>query len=459
MKDDFRKVSRRDFSQAGLIGLSGLGLPLFANSGLLSSETQANANLFKIADITRTTVRVPYRETPRRAMDRELPHWRYSEIFEVALESGKTGIGETLLFYTWGATDDQDVERALGKNAVDIMWDDTLGAGLQMSLFDAVAKTIGVPIHRLFGKQVNEKTPLSWWNIDMPPADMASECVEALRSGYTSYKTKGRPWFDLWDQIEQTSQVVPESFKIDMDFNDTLWDAERAIPVLKDFESNPRIDIYETPIPQGDVAGNKAITAATSISIAHHFGNPPPAIAVREKACDGFVIGGGASRVLQNAAFAKNADMPFWLQLVGTGITAAYSLHFGAVCSHATWPAVNCHQLYKHDLLKESIEVKEGFAAIPQKPGIGVELDREAIEKYKTEKPKSRPEPKRLMETSWPDGKRMYVANNGRVNFMITASKNMPYVQRGVKTRVIPNDGSDSWRHRYERARQKPFFE
>ena len=109
MKDDFRKVSRRDFSQAGLIGLSGLGLPLFANSGLLSSETQANANVFKIADITRTTVRVPYRETPRRAMDRELPHWRYSEIFEVELESGAVGIGETLLYYTWGATEDDGV--------------------------------------------------------------------------------------------------------------------------------------------------------------------------------------------------------------------------------------------------------------------------------------------------------------------------------------------------------------
>ena len=56
--------------------------------------------------IERVTVRVPYREIPRRAMDRELPHWRYTEIFEVHLNSGHVGYGETLLYYTWGVSDD-----------------------------------------------------------------------------------------------------------------------------------------------------------------------------------------------------------------------------------------------------------------------------------------------------------------------------------------------------------------
>jgi sugar lactone lactonase YvrE len=52
--------------------------------------------------------------------------------------------------------------------------------------------------------------------------------------------------------------------------------------------------------------------------------------------------------------------LPFWLQLTGTGITAAWSLHFGGVLSQATWPAVNCHQLYTHTLLTKPIVVKDG---------------------------------------------------------------------------------------------------
>ena len=177
-------------------------------------------------------------------MDRELPHWRYSEIFEVQLKSGKVGIGETLLYYTWGVSGDDDVKRIIGQSAVDLMWDDRLGAGLQSALFDAASQTLDVPIHRLLGRQVHERTPLSWWNIDMAVDDMASECREAHRRGYLSYKTKGRPWFDLWKQVDSAAMVVPENFKIDMDFNDTLLDAERGIPVVKDLERYPQIDIY-----------------------------------------------------------------------------------------------------------------------------------------------------------------------------------------------------------------------
>ena len=53
------------------------------------------------------------------------------------------------------------------------MWDDSLGAGLQMALFDAVGKTLGTPAYRLLGTKVREFCPLSWWAMDMPPADWA----------------------------------------------------------------------------------------------------------------------------------------------------------------------------------------------------------------------------------------------------------------------------------------------
>src|SRR6185436_13568112 len=112
------------------------------------------------------------------------------------------------------------------------------------------------------------------------------------------------------------------------------------------------------------------------------------------------------------------ADKPFWLQLVGTGLTAAWSLHFGGVLQHATWPAVNCHQLFTHPLLTEPIRVEQGKAVVPDKPGLGYELDRDAVAKFKVAKPPARPEPERLIETTWLDGRRLFVANTGKVNFM-----------------------------------------
>lgn len=446
-----RRTTRRHFLwQAAGIAAIGL-MPGISRRAFAAAQGNRKLDIVKI---DRTTVKVPFREVPARNMDREIPHWRYSEIVEVTLRNGQTGFGETLLYYTWGATEDADVRRALGANAVEIMWDDELGAGLQMALFDAVARSLEVPVHALLGKQVYQRTPLSWWNIDTSPEDMVAECREALKQGYLAYKTKGRPWFDLWAMVEQAAKAVPENFKIDMDFNDTLLTAPKAIPILKELERYPQIGIYESPIFQSDIAGNQAIRAATRVPIAFHYGTPDAKIAITKEVCDGFVIGGGASRILHRGTVSAMADMPFWLQVVGTDISAAWSLHFGGVLSHATWPAVNCHQLFAHRLLTEPIEVAGGTAAVPKRPGLGFELNRDAVEKFRIEKPPARPEPKRLIRTTWPDGRELLISNTGQVNFMLNLFRQdgLPYFERGVHTELVPNDGSQRWHEMYERG-------
>ena len=430
------------------------------SDGWLRRAFARHARHLVVERVDRVTLKVPFRPVPARAMAREIPHWQYTELCFVQLRSGVTGLGETLLYYTWGVPSDAAVRRVLGQNAAEFMWDESLGAGLQIALFDAVARTLEVPIHRLLGKQVYQKTPLSWWNIDMPVEDMVSECKEALRQGYLAYKTKGRPWFDVWAQVEGVARALPAEFKLDMDFNDTLLDADRAIPILKELEQYPQIGIYETPIPQSDVEGNKRIKQAVRTPIAMHYGSPPPRVAIGENVCDGFVVSGGAGRVLAAGHVAAMGDKPFWLQLVGTGITAAFSLHLGGVLSHATWPAVNCHQLFVHSLLREPIKVERGLARVPDGPGLGYELDPAVIDRFRVPKPPRRPEPERLIEVSWPDGRRMYLANTGAVNFMLTLAQRgkMPYFERGVNTRLVPNDGSKRWREVYERARRAPLL-
>jgi len=444
--------SRRDF-----LGNAGLGFAAAA-APPLGALRRADGRAFTIEKIDLVTVKVPFRDLPARAMAREIPHWQYSEICEVRLRSGQAGFGETLLYYTWGRTEDEDVKRALGRNALDLLWDDSLGAGLQIALFDAVARAAGVPVHRLLGHPVRAQVPLSWWNIDMPAEDMAAECKEALRQGYLAYKTKGRPWFDLWKQMDLSTKEVPPEFKIDMDFNATLLDADRALPILKDLEKYPQTDIFEEPIPQGDVEGNRKICAATPIKVALHYNRTAPRAVIKEGVCDGFVVGGGASRLLHTGHFCAETDLPFWLQLVGTGITAAWSTHLGAVLTHATWPAVNCHQLFTQSMLTEPVRVEKGHATVTEKPGLGYELDRDAVEKFRVPRPERMPDPPRLVETSWPDGRKMYFASDGRVNFVLRAGMagKIPFYERGATTRVWADDGTARFRELLEKARKEP---
>ena len=137
----------------------------------------------RVKNIVRTAVKVPYRTVPARNMARELPHWKYIEVFEVELASGHVGFGETLLHYTFRSPQDVNVAFAKGKNAATLMWDDDLGADLQMACFDAVGKSLGVPVHALLGKQVHQTTPVAWWDIDLPPEDVATETRAAAAAG------------------------------------------------------------------------------------------------------------------------------------------------------------------------------------------------------------------------------------------------------------------------------------
>ena len=55
----------------------------------------------------------------------------------------------------------------------------------------------------------------------------------------------------------------------------------------------------------------------------------------------------------------------------------------------------------------------------------------------------------------------MYVASNGTINFMLNRAiaGELPYFERGVSTRLIPDDGSPRWKDLYQRAGQQAVFE
>ena len=107
--------------------------------------------------------------------------------------------------------------------------------------------------------------------------------------------------------------------------------------------------------------------------------------------------------------------------------------------------------------MTQPIVVQNGHAVVPDGPGLGFELNRDRLNQRKVPRPPSRPEPRRLIETSWPDGSSMYTASNGQVNFMLTAGQQgrYPYFLRGADTRLVPDDGTSRWRELYERARKE----
>lgn len=339
----------------------------------------------KVSQLELIHLDVPFTRHTNQYMQYWLPHWRISQICKITLENGVVGWGETLPNYTWARAPDDVAGRVVGREAAELLWQDELGAGVQMALFDAVGKALGVPVYRLLGQKVREWCPISWWAMDMPPADWAQQCADAAAQGYMSAKLKARPWYDLHAAVQAIFEAVPPGFMLDLDFNATLGNAANAVKFLETMAEYKQVAMFETPIPQEDVAGNAQIRRRINRPVAMHYGSPPIMTALREDVADGFVLCAGAATLMKQAHICEEANKPFWLQLVGTGITTTWAAHLGAVLLQAKWPAISCMNIWEAQLITPPIELHGGFYRVPETPGLGVEIDLAALERYRVD--------------------------------------------------------------------------
>ena len=413
----------------------------------------------KISSIERIWLEMPIKPVPWRNMIREIPQWRLIELFRVKLENGVEGIGEAPPYYTKVRSTDEAVQRAQGHHPAEIMWDDTLGCGLQMACFDAVAKLQEVPLWAVLGQKVRDYCHVGWWAIDMPAEDWISECSEALANSYITFKSKARPWFDLADQLERLCSTVPTYFKIDMDFNDFGSDPSTILALCKSLERFEQISIWESPIQQEDLSGNRHLRQHLSVAIAHHANRPNIAAQIEQQVCDGFVVEGPVSHAIQCAHICAAFNKPFWVQWTGTNLSAVFGLHLAAVMTHANWPAIPCHHLYADQFVLEPFVVENGLAAVPHGPGLGVSIDWAKGDQYRTEpQPEPYPHPGLLLRMDWPGGTKTYFAHTRQMWDEFHARR-LPVFLPGVNLVRVEDDGSDAWREMFDRVQKSPVHE
>ncbi len=428
----------------------------------------------KIVDVQRIIVNVPFTPRQQRITIESVStvyNWSILELCKVTADTGHIGWGETVIHYTYGRVTDESVKRVVGQSPAKLMHDDSLGAGLQMALFDIVGKILEVPVYELLGNQVRDTTPISWWSIDASPENWTAEAKSAMEHGYTSFKTKPRPWWDIVSQVKAISMVAPSDFKLDLDPNSSFRNSETAIPIMEKLVQYDNVAMFETPIPQDDLTGNKMIRQAIDRPIAMHFGSPPYVVNIREHVCDGYVIAGGKSTVMEQGRISAEADLPFWLQLVGNGLTTAWAGHLGSVLTHATWPAITCLNLYSHHLLKTPIEILDGHQTIPDSPGLGVEVDEEAIETYRirderldTDGLYKHPEPRIIKTVVYSDNSCIHMAGDALSYFngksgASEMDANSQAQAEGARLEVWYDDSSKMWMDLFEQVHREPVLD
>lgn len=367
-------------------------------------------NDLKIASIEAIPLHMSFRPEVAPHMLRAVTHGTLLTLYRLRLENGVTGYGDMV-----GAPG--DVSAYSGKDAL-VEMRQTRHPGIQMACYDAVGHSLGVPAHALMGRQARPQVPFAYWTIDLPPEVLAQQVEYAASLGYTVYKFKCRPWWDPIQQMEAAAKVAPPGFKLWLDFNGHLREARLAVPILQALSKFECVGGFESPIPQRDAEGYKTIRRKIDKPVAAHYGSGcchvvsdgsfDPGVNAQtqicEGLCDGFVFGSmDVDYIRASDGVAHEARKPFWIQVVGTALRAAWVMHVASTCREALLSSLAAHDLWAEDIAQAPRPV-DGWVRVPDGPGLGIEVDEAAIEKLRNAP--ATPSPRRVSTVVYPSGVR-----------------------------------------------------
>jgi hypothetical protein len=84
-------------------------------------------------------------------------------------------------------------------------------------------------------------------------------------------------------------------------------------------------------------------------------------------------------RTLTGGAACACANTQMLLQLTGGTLTKALALHMAAVLPTATGHSIHLDDQYDDDITTERIAVVAGASRVPEGPGLGIEVDEDAL--------------------------------------------------------------------------------
>jgi mandelate racemase len=256
-------------------------------------------------------------------------------------------------------------------------------SGIDMAAWDALGQALGQPLVRLLGAAPR---PIPAYNSNglglMPLAPLVKEARELVDEGFGAVKLRlGRP--DARDDLAALRAVKKEigpDVLLMTDFNQGLTVAE-AIKRGRMIDEEGGVYWIEEPIRADDFAGCSLIRREirTAIQIGENFMGPEQmAQALAAGACD-YVMPdaeriGGVTGFMRAAALAQ-----------GAGVEMSSHL-FPEMSCHVLAATPTCHWLEFVDwaapILKNPLSVQKGHVAIPERPGLGMEWDEKAVERF-----------------------------------------------------------------------------
>ncbi|MFN7996664.1 MAG: mandelate racemase/muconate lactonizing enzyme family protein [Bryobacteraceae bacterium] len=368
----------------------------------------------KITQIETIPVQIPI--NPIRAITGSLGAHTTSPflLVKVHTDEGITGLGEVSCTPVWSGEDQltaahfirdfiepsilgadpRHVERLAHAMRRSIAGNAFTKAGVEMALWDILGQTAGLPLFQLWGGPVREFVTTKFSVSGAEPEKAAELAAWATGQGFRAMKVKVgiEPAADL-ARVRAVRKAIGPQVRLGVDANGG-WSPRVAIQTIRRMAE---CDIYfaEQPVAPVDVSWLADVRRNVSVPIMadESVNTAQDAMSLaRAEAADVLSVyvgkGGGLSMARRVAAVAEAAGL---VCTVGSnlemGVASAAMIHLAMATPAIHSEEFPCDILspffYEDDILAEPLPIKAGSAAPSDRPGLGVTLDPEKVERYR----------------------------------------------------------------------------
>jgi galactonate dehydratase len=268
-------------------------------------------------------------------------------------------------------------------------------SGIEQALWDILGKWLGQPVYRLLGGAVRDKIRMYGWLNGENYGDYLASAMVSAQSGFTAFKIGLEGAYKLVDTPAKVEEAVRRfaelreaiglNVDLGIDFHARVSPA-MAVRLARALEPYQPMFIEE-PVPPENIDALATVARSTSIPIA-----------TGERL---FTKWGFREVLEKQAATILQPDLSHAGGILECKkIAAMAECYYAAIAPHCPLGPIALaaclqldactpnflaqeHMTLGDGYLKEPFKVMDGYIALPTKPGLGIELDEEALaDKY-----------------------------------------------------------------------------
>ncbi len=348
---------------------------------------------------------------------------RSSCVVEVETDAGITGWGECYgpAAVNKALIETQYAPRVVGRDPfdVEVVWEDlynrikdygaqgfsiTALSGIDIALWDVMGRATKLPIHKLIGGAHRKEilayaTGLYFIDMDRLVEEAVEEALEYKEQGFRAIKMKiglGDPKLDV-RRVKAVREAIGPDIALAVDANHcfTVPQAIRLGRMLEELD----LMWFEEPISPEDHDGYVQVTQALDLAVAggeNDFTRWGFRDVIAKKAMDivqpDVCAAGGLSEMRKIATLASAFGVECVPHAWGSAIGLAATVQFLAALPdqppafRPIPPMLEFEQTpnpLRDELAREPIVQRRGIVAVPDGPGLGIEVDREVLARFK----------------------------------------------------------------------------